>query len=87
MQDHSFTLQAIMELQKSVTEVNVSLQNLKSSVDSTKSKVEDLIGWKNKIIGGAIAVGVVCTLIGFAVSKASDYISIKAPTQIATPAK
>lgn len=82
--ESSFTLTMLMELQKSVTEINTNLQNLKSSVDSTKSKVDDLVGWKNKIIGGAIAIGAVCTIIGFALSKVSDYISIKAPAATQT---
>ena len=53
LHDHSFTLQAIMELQKSSAEISTNLQTLKSSVDGVKSKVEDLVGWKNKIVGGA----------------------------------
>ena len=82
--DHSFTLQTVLELQKSVGEINANLQALKSSVDSTKTKVDELIGWKHKIVGGAVVLGAVCTILGFAVSKASDYITIKSPVQ--TPA-
>lgn len=87
LHDHSFTLQAIMELQKSSAEISTNLQTLKSSVDGVKSKVEDLVGWKNKIVGGAIAFGAICTVLGFVLSKASDYISFKQPMQISAPAK
>ena len=87
LHDHSFTLQAIMELQKSVAEINTNLLNLKSSVDSTKSKVDDLVGWKNRIIGGAIVLGIVGTLLGFVISKAGDYVTLKPPAQAMAPAK
>lgn len=87
LHDHSFTLQAIMELQSSFAELRSDLKNLKSSIDSTKSKVDDLVNWKHKILGGAIAFGVICTLLGFVISKAGDYITIKTPVQVTTPAK
>lgn len=79
--DHSFTLQTVLELQKSVGEINANLQALKSSVDSTKAKVDDLIGWKHKIVGGAVVLGAVCTILGFAFSKASDYFTLKSTVQ------
>lgn len=78
--DQSFTLQAIMELQSSFAEVRSELKNLRASTDGIKSKVEDLVNWKHKIIGGAIVFGVVCTLLGFVVSKAGDYITFKPPS-------
>lgn len=78
-QDHSFTLQAIMELQKSVGEMNANLQAMKGTIDGVKSKVDDLVSWKHMIIGGAAVFGVVATVIVFVVTKASDYITIKAP--------
>lgn len=37
--DHSFTLQAIMDLQKTVTALTVSVEAMKQSVDDTRSKV------------------------------------------------
>lgn len=87
--DQSFTLQAIMELQSSFAEVRAELKNLRSSVDSTRSKVDDLVNWKNKILGGAIVLGVVGAALGFLASKASDYITIKTPAsvQATTPVK
>lgn len=77
--DHSFTLQAIMELQKSVGEMNANLQNIKASVDGTKSKVDDLVGWKNKILGGAAVFGAVIAALAFILGKASDYVTFKQP--------
>lgn len=82
--DHSFTLQAIMELQKSFGQVNSNLEAMKASLDSTKSKVEDLVGWKNKILGGAAVLGFVFAALGALIVKASDYIAIKTPHTNAT---
>jgi hypothetical protein len=84
---NGFIWQQLSELQKSVAELSSNIQHLKSSVDSTKTKVDDLVNWKHKIIGGAIVFGAICTVLGFAISKASDYITIKAPTAIQAPAK
>jgi hypothetical protein len=80
----------LSELQKSITEVGANLQNVKSSVDGLKSKVDDLVAWKNRIIGGAIMFGALCAVLGFVISKAGDYVTIKAPvqpTQAATATK
>ena len=74
---HDFTLQAVMELQKSVAEMNSSLVAVRASVDSMKSKLDDLMVWKNKIIGGAIVLGAVVTLLGFLTGKASEYLTLK----------
>lgn len=72
-------VQSNSEIQKTLGEINSSIKSLEKTVDSTKSKVDDLIGWKNKILGGAIAIGVICTLLGFLFSKFSDYITIAVP--------
>lgn len=90
--DHSFTLQSIMEIQKSIGVMGAKLDNVNSTLQSTKSKIEDLVGWKNKILGGAIVLGVVGTLLGFLITKFSDYITIAPPakpaiTQPATSVK
>lgn len=79
--DHSFTLQAIMELQKSVGEMNANMQSMKSSIDGIKTKVDDLVGWKHKILGGAAAIAVVIAVLAFILGKASEYIVFKQPTQ------
>lgn len=58
-------VQSIMEMQKSLGEINASILALNKTVDSTKSKVDDLVTWKNMIFGGAITIGF---LIGLAVT-------------------
>lgn len=83
--DHSFTLQAIMELQKSVGEMNANLVALKGSVDGMKGKVDDLINWKHKILGGAAVLGVLVSGAVFAIVKLSDYVTIKPPATAQAP--
>lgn len=86
--DYRFEYQALFDIQKSIGELKASVDALKSSTDSTKAKVEDLIGWKNKILGGVFVLGAIFSLIGFVVAKASDYVTIKpvsiqsSPTQL-----
>ena len=86
---HDFTLQAVMELQKSVGEINANLQAMKSSLDSVKSKVDDLVGWKNKILGGFAVLAVMITFLWYIGSKASEYVILKpsTPTPIAPSAQ
>lgn len=72
-------VQSIMEMQKSLGEINGSIASLGKSVDSIKSKVDDLVKWKNMILGGAIATGAILSIILFILTKASDYITIKMP--------
>jgi hypothetical protein len=87
MPGHDFTLQAVMELQKSVGEMNANLQALKGSVDSIKTKVDDLVGWKHKILGGAAVLAVVVAALSFLMGKASEYVTWKSPAQqVAAPA-
>lgn len=74
-------VQAIMQMQQTLGEIRSSVDSLRQSVDSTKSKVDDLVAWKNKILGGAVVLGAICTLMGFMVTKFSNYITIGAPTQ------
>jgi hypothetical protein len=80
----------LLAVQKQLGEINANLILLTKTVDSTKSKVEDLLAWKNRILGGAVVVGLACTLIGLAVTKFSSYFMLKpdtpAPTvQVAPP--
>ena len=77
---HDFTLQAVMELHKSVGETNAVIQGMKSSLDSVKSKVDDLVGWKHRIAGGLAAIAVVFAVLGYVIGKASDYITLKIPS-------
>lgn len=74
-------VQAIMEMQKSLGEIKASIDALQKTTDSTKSKVDDLVKWKQMIIGGAVVFGAVCSGLGFFASKFSNYISFKAPSE------
>ena len=80
-------VQAIMEMQKSLGQINASIQALEKSVEGTKSKVDDLVNWKNRILGGTITVGVLFSVLVFLITK--DYLSFKpqpqAPTSIQAP--
>lgn len=84
-QDHSFTLQAIMEMQKSIGELKAIITDNTSSITSMKSKIDGLVEWKNKILGGAIMLGAVIALASFVVTKFSDYITISTPADHARP--
>lgn len=70
-----------MEMQKSLGEINASITDLRKSVDGTKAKVDDLVAWKNKILGGVIAVGALVSVLAFVIGKFSDYVTIKTPSQ------
>ena len=59
---------AVADFQAALGEINASITTLGKSVDSTKSKIEDLVKWKNMILGGAIVLGVAA---GIAVAKLS----------------
>lgn len=86
MPGHDFTLQAVMELQKSVGEINANLHAMKSSLDSVKTKVDDLVGIKNKIIGGVAAVAIVGSLFGGLIALAVPYLALKPlPIQVQQP--
>ena len=91
--NHDFTLQCVVELQKSMGEVNATMRSVKDALDGVKSKVDDLVGWKHKIIGGAAVLVIVGGVLGWAIGKASDYVSIRVPSgvpvlvaPVATPA-
>lgn len=83
--DHSFTLQTVFEMQKSLGELIATVNTLKTSIDSVKSKVDQLSDWKNRILGGAVVLGVIFSLLGFGISKFSEYVVIKAPEKIVPP--
>ena len=75
----------LMDVQKQLGEIKASIETLTKTVDSTKSKVDDLVGWKNRILGGAVAIGAVCALLGFGVTKLSSYVTFKVPDAVASP--
>lgn len=68
-----------MEMQKSLGEINASIKSLSSAIDSIKSKVDDLTNWKNRILGGALVLGAVITVLGFLVGKFWDHVTFKSP--------
>jgi len=72
-------VQSISEMQKSLGEINSSIKALEKSVESTRSKVEDLVKWKNMILGGAIVAGALISAFVFLLSKVSDYVTLKPP--------
>lgn len=75
-----------MEMQKSVGRIEANLAALQSSMDSTKTKVDNLVELKNKIIGGGIVLGVVLSLttaaLTFILNKASDYLTWRGPAPV-----
>lgn len=71
--------QGLMDLQRSVAEVKASVEALTKTVDGTKSKVDKLVEWKNKILGGAMVLGAVIALFAFLITKFSSYVTFKMP--------
>lgn len=68
-----------MEMQKSIGELKAVISDNTSSINSMKSKVDNLIEWKNKILGGMMVLGAIIALASFLVTKFSDYITITSP--------
>lgn len=68
-----------MEMQKSLGEMSATLQATKSSLDGLKGKVDDLVSWKHKIIGGIAVLAVVFSILGWLAGKASAYVEFRAP--------
>lgn len=73
-------VQSIMEMQKSLGEINASIQALNKSVDSSKSKIDDLVKWKNMIVGGALAIGFIIGLLSLISTKVLNHITFNTPT-------
>jgi hypothetical protein len=74
-------VQSIMEMQKSLGEINASIKTLNASVSSTNGKVDDLVKWKNMILGGAVVIGFAISGTYLLVSKASDYLTLSFKNQ------
>lgn len=79
-------VQGLMQMQQAIGEVKSSVESLKGSVDGMRVKVDDLVGWKHKIIGGAVVLMAIGSIIGYVIGKASDYVTFKAPTPAAIQA-
>lgn len=77
--DHSFTLQAVMDLKGSFGKLEASLENLNTSISSMKGKVDDLVNWKHRILGGAAVIAVVFTVVGVVIGKFGSYVSFHGP--------
>lgn len=94
--DHSFTLQTVMELQKSTGQLTECINSLRSSVDKQTTKLEKLEDKLSSVTHKIYAASVVLTIMvavgGFIVNKAwnlmaqqitfkNEYISKQAPTK------
>lgn len=86
-------VQSVMEMQKHLGEVNSSVKSLNDSINNqvkilnesigvVSTKVDSLVDWKNKILGGAIALGAALAGLSFVISQFFTYfdISPKQPT-------
>ena len=78
-------VQAIMEMQKSLGEINASIQSLRGEVGGIKSKVDNLVAWKHMILGGAIVLGVAASAVSFIIVQVRDYVTFKIPAAQTQP--
>lgn len=78
---HDFTLQAVIEMQRTLGQLDANISGLKGSVDGLKTKVDDLVAWKHKLVGGAAVLVVVGGIIGWLIKGAADYVTLKVPAQ------
>lgn len=58
-------VQAVMEMQKSLGEIRAELTGLRTTTESIKAKIDDLVKWKHMIVGGVATIGF---LVGIAVA-------------------
>lgn len=74
--DHSFTLQAIMELQKSNGQVSADIKTLTASIDKLSGKVEKIEDKVSAVTHKLYAAGVVLAILlvvgGWIINKAWD---------------
>lgn len=78
-------VQSIMEMQKSLGEINASIKDLNRSVESTRSKVDDLVKWKHMIVGGTIVLGIILGAVITIGTKVFDHIAFNPPQPVQTP--
>lgn len=64
------------EVNRTLGEITASLAHLTKAVDSTRAKVDDLVAWKNWILGGAAMLGVVAALSAFGIRYVSENFSM-----------
>lgn len=91
--DHSFTLQTIMDLNKSMGQMIESVNGMSKRIDDLSSRMEKLEGKVSSITHQLYAAGIVFTIAvavgGFVINKASDLaigVINKAATTIADQA-
>jgi uncharacterized membrane protein len=75
-----------VETKVAVESINISIGTLKDDVKSIKTKVEDLVSWRNKILGGALTLGFLLTF-GFGVAKLLDGVPINFGVKNVSPAE
>jgi outer membrane murein-binding lipoprotein Lpp len=87
--DHSFTLQAIMEMHKCVGNLQASTDNLTTSIQELSKRVdgmnEKLSGVTHKMYAAGVVLAILVAIGGFIVSKSWDLmvsqITISSQTQ------
>lgn len=74
--DHSFTLQAIMDIQKSNGQLTEAVSSLRLSIDKLDSKLDrvegTVSGVTHKIYAAGVVLAILVALGGFMVNKAWD---------------
>ena len=81
-------IESLMELNRNIGKMDTDqkvamacleeqLKSVKESTESTKKKVEDLVRWRFMILGGAVALGAVCTAMFGLFTKFGDRVSLQ----------
>lgn len=91
--DHSFTLQAIMELQKSVGQISAEVKALavaSEKIDGKLDKIEEKVsGVTHKLYAAGVVMTILLVIGGFLINKAWDmaasHVTEIAKTAIAQP--
>ena len=68
-------------MQKSLGEINTSIKSMDKTIEGMKSRVDDLVAWKHKILGGAVVLGAVIALLSALIGWGLKYITIKSPAE------
>ena len=76
MADYSFTLQAVMDLQKTVGQLTEAVNSLKNTIEKQDSRFnrieEKLSGVTHKLYAAGVVLAILLALGGFIVNKAWD---------------
>lgn len=81
-------VESLMELNRNIgkmdtdqkvamTRMEEQLKSVKEATESTKKKVEDLVRWRFMILGGAIALGAVATMVLGLFTKFGDRVTLQ----------